>query len=103
LFARIPVSTCRISFCFGVFVLQKRGRPPKPREEDHADFEEEADAEALAPPQSKRKRAASATAAAALEDQPLIGQLPSLFLSLSLSLSLCDFAELVTLLLSVKE
>ncbi|KAG2559018.1 hypothetical protein PVAP13_8NG075300 [Panicum virgatum] len=50
----------------------KRGRPPKPREEDHADFVEEADAAGLAPPHSKRKRAASAAGAASLEDQPLI-------------------------------
>ncbi|CAN6373305.1 unnamed protein product [Urochloa humidicola] len=50
----------------------KRGRPPKPREEYHADFEEEDGAEGLAAPLSKRKRAASAAAAASLEDQPLI-------------------------------
>ena len=59
-------------------MLQKRGRPPKPREEDHADFVEEADAAGLAPPHSKRKRAASAAGAASLEDQPLIGLLPSI-------------------------
>jgi hypothetical protein len=59
-----------------VFVLQKRGRPPKPREEYHAYFEEGEDAEGLAPPQSKRKRAASAAAAASLEDLTLIGQPP---------------------------
>ena len=55
-------------------MLQKRGRPPKPREEHHAEgeFEDEGDAAGLAPPQSKRKRAASAAATAAL-DQPLIG------------------------------
>jgi cohesin complex subunit SA-1/2 len=59
--------------------LQKRGRPPRPREDHLAaeDFEEEgedeeAEAEALARPQTKRKRAASAAAAAALEDQTLI-------------------------------
>jgi hypothetical protein len=59
---------------FGGSLLQKRGRPPRPREEAHAggDFEDEGEAEGLAHPQSKRKRAASATAAAAL-DQPLIG------------------------------
>ncbi|KAL6653770.1 hypothetical protein ACP70R_008694 [Stipagrostis hirtigluma subsp. patula] len=50
----------------------KRGRPPRPRYEDHAEFEEEAEAEGLGPPQTKRKRAASAAAAAALEDQRLI-------------------------------
>ncbi|KAG2563877.1 hypothetical protein PVAP13_8KG371000 [Panicum virgatum] len=51
----------------------KRGRPPKPREVDYADFmEEDDDAAGLAPPHTKRKRAASAAAAASLEDQPLI-------------------------------
>lgn len=50
----------------------KRGRPPRPREEYHADFEDEGEAEGLAQPQSKRKRAASAAAAASLEDLPLI-------------------------------
>jgi cohesin complex subunit SA-1/2 len=64
-----------------VVVLQKRGRPPKPREVDYADFmEEDDDAAGLAPPHTKRKRAASAAAAASLEDQPLIGLLPSLSL-----------------------
>ncbi|TVU34184.1 hypothetical protein EJB05_16015 [Eragrostis curvula] len=42
-----------------VVLLQKRGRPPRPQEEDHArgDFKDEA--QGLAPPQSKRKRAIS--------------------------------------------
>lgn len=56
------------------FVLQKRGRPPRPREDYTAYFEDVAEAGGLAPPQSKRKRAASAAAAASLEDLPLIGQ-----------------------------
>nr|CAB3490450.1 unnamed protein product [Digitaria exilis] len=50
----------------------KRGRPPKPRVEDHADSDDDFDGEARPPPQSKRKRAASAAAAASLEDLPLI-------------------------------
>ena len=75
----------------GAFSLQKRGRPPRPRQSDFVtgeeleDEEEDfAEAEGHAPQRSKRKREASAAAAAAAaEDLTLIGKrlLLSVFLS----------------------
>jgi hypothetical protein len=77
---------------WGDFSLQKRGRPPRPRESDFVtgeeleDDEEEgyAEAERLAPQRAKRKREASAAAAAAAEDLTLIGK--RLLLSASVAL-----------------